>query len=830
VILRRLRVPSFAGLVDAELELSPGLNVILGPNETGKSTLFQALAHTLLTPARLTRPRFQRTVEPYLPAGGGDTIESELDFAVAEQTYRLRKRWGATPEVELELPDGARLTGEEAVQDRIRELLPVDEATMRAVLLTYQAGLADTLRGLSEHPEAVHGLSDLLRRSLLESDGVSTGRFRDLLERRIAETLGHWDTERRQPEDGRGWDHPWKKGVGSVLQAYYEQQALEAAHQAALDAERSYEERSRLLESSRERLRELSEGLEAEAPAAADAERRDALEARREAAAVRLEAAQKAYAEWTESLLVRERSQEERTGLVQSLGALEAEQAEVELHARSRRLRERHARARELKQRWEAALERLQGTPAVAREQIEELRGAAAQLQRLEGAVSGGALSLRLEARDSLEVTASRDLEHPEQRKLEARESWELAAGSRIRLEHRDWSLEVTSGDPSFGDVAQGYQAARVRLEGLLRAAGVPSLEAAEQTRSQHERCSLEAQAARRAFEEALNGQTWEALEEAIRELPPQKSLREAETVMSELAETKARLGRIDESLRRTGERIASLEDSHQSREALLGTIGEHTARLQELERQLSGLQALPEEYADAASFLEQHRAREREAQVLREQSAGLESALQEALRHLPEETAEELAVRLDGARLHFQRQERRGLALLKVREAADAILGSLEDSSMEGFRDRFGEYVRELSADRYRGGAAGELVPEALERSDGLTLHYPLLSAGTRDLFSLALRLAMAEYLLAGSVGDDTGGDRSVRRGFLVMDDPLVDMDPERQRLAAAVMARFARSHQMVVFTCHPAHAEILIAADPDRDPPARRIELTRV
>ena len=45
---------------------------------------------------------------------------------------------------------------------------------------------------------------------------------------------------------------------------------------------------------------------------------------------------------------------------------------------------------------------------------------------------------------------------------------------------------------------------------------------------------------------------------------------------------------------------------------------------------------------------------------------------------------------------------------------------------------------------------------------------------------------------------------------GFLMMDDPLVDMDPVRQKAAAAAIAAFAADKQLILFTCHPATAEL--------------------
>jgi len=42
-------------------------------------------------------------------------------------------------------------------------------------------------------------------------------------------------------------------------------------------------------------------------------------------------------------------------------------------------------------------------------------------------------------------------------------------------------------------------------------------------------------------------------------------------------------------------------------------------------------------------------------------------------------------------------------------------------------------------------------------------------------------------------------------------MDDPLVDMDPERQQAAAGALRELAAEKQLILFTCHPATAQML-------------------
>ena len=78
-------------------------------------------------------------------------------------------------------------------------------------------------------------------------------------------------------------------------------------------------------------------------------------------------------------------------------------------------------------------------------------------------------------------------------------------------------------------------------------------------------------------------------------------------------------------------------------------------------------------------------------------------------------------------------------------------------------------------------------------------TMAYDLLSTGTQDVLAIALRLAFAREFL--------GEEKS----FIMLDDPLVDLDPERQAKTSEVIQSFSEDHQVILFTCHPSHAEQL-------------------
>jgi predicted ATP-dependent endonuclease of OLD family len=58
MIISRITLSPFAGIPHLDIDFTDGLNVILGANETGKSTVFHALYNVLFTEAKLTPGRF----------------------------------------------------------------------------------------------------------------------------------------------------------------------------------------------------------------------------------------------------------------------------------------------------------------------------------------------------------------------------------------------------------------------------------------------------------------------------------------------------------------------------------------------------------------------------------------------------------------------------------------------------------------------------------------------------------------------------------------------------------------------------------------------------
>lgn len=102
--------------------IEDGLNVVVGPNEMGKSTLLDALRAALFE-------KFSSKAQPIV-ALQNDRNQAgpvvELAFELGDGVYRVTKRFVKRPYARLSCPDGRTLEGD-AAEDMLRGLLGFDE-------------------------------------------------------------------------------------------------------------------------------------------------------------------------------------------------------------------------------------------------------------------------------------------------------------------------------------------------------------------------------------------------------------------------------------------------------------------------------------------------------------------------------------------------------------------------------------------------------------------------------------------------------------------------------------------------------------------------------
>ena len=129
------------------------------------------------------------------------------------------------------------------------------------------------------------------------------------------------------------------------------------------------------------------------------------------------------------------------------------------------------------------------------------------------------------------------------------------------------------------------------------------------------------------------------------------------------------------------------------------------------------------------------------------------------------------------------------------------------EEERQPGVVRRAEAYFRRITNGRYV-----QMTAPVRERqinviqADGVRKTPAILSRATREQLYLALRFGLIEEF----------GRNSVRLP-VIMDDILVNFDPERAQRTARALSDLSAAHQIILFTCHPGTVDLFRATVPD-------------
>ena len=339
-----LSVASFQAIRSAEIEFGPGLNILYGPNDLGKSTLARSIRAALLVPPSSSE------AQSYDSWFGSDNPHVELTLMDAEGRYwRVKKTFGSSSTSSAELQyskDGLTFTRDcmaRQVEEKLRDMLgwgipaPGGRSGPRGGVTSF---LANVLLADQAGADAILGES-------IENDQDESGKLR--LTKALAtlaqdplfkEVLGTAQGEVDQLFTDSG---KRKRGRSSKFT-----EANEAVRKltAEIEGRRRLVEESSAIEAEVNTLREVRslaiQRLDEATADLADVERRYKATTARTEAAARLQAAKEALAAIDEQIarldrstvelrVVEERVRKDESALATAAAALE--QAEAGLRA-----------------------------------------------------------------------------------------------------------------------------------------------------------------------------------------------------------------------------------------------------------------------------------------------------------------------------------------------------------------------------------------------------------------------------------------------------------------------------------------------------------------
>jgi exonuclease SbcC len=401
-------------------------------------------------------------------------------------------------------------------------------------------------------------------------------------------------------------------------------------------------------------------------------------------------------------------------------------------------------------------------------------------------------------AKEEMNLKVRRDFEEEVSHILSSGSPLDLSAGGQIVIDHTLWTLKVKSGEADFEQMSAHFDRVSREFHGQLQGLNLSGFEEAKKAHESFQRETAAVEALKRQIEEILDGETYEELASlaAAAPAPGRRSMKE---ITEENAEVIANIRQAEAAIESGCGQIAEWERGYRSKEELLDLLVEKRGELKNRLETLRLLKPLPEEIPSAESFLSVFETKQKTLKKIEQELAERRIARAELEARGAEETAEEIETRQKETEDRFRRIESEGEAISEIRETYQSVKRSMDDKTMDPWVGEIEKVVAPLTVNRYRIIHFGKNRPPGAERADGLNVPFHVLSMGTKVGLGMALRLSMARYFLRDL------------EGFLLLDDPLVDMDPERQQAAAEVIRAFAEKKQVILMTCHPLHAERL-------------------
>lgn len=793
--IKSYRSDRFAGIKDMELDFIDGLNIILGPNESGKSTIINGMYSALFKDINIKRNN-NKDIEfsyKFMPRSEGDTIDSSLVLRTEEGDYSIKRQWGEDKSVKLRTPEDNIIRNSEGVEKTLKEILVFGETTYSNIVFAKQEDLNSVLQNILEDSSFKREIGDLLRRALMELDGVSVEKIEESIDEELDSIHGRWDIEKSYPQNNRGVHNPYVNGLGSVIKSYYKKEELKIKMDKANRSEKDFENISNELSKIEDlRIEYLSEKDKLEA-LEEDINKRSILELQIETLGKDLEELMDIVKKWPNmeeeiDLLEREKSEleEEKLNLEQDKTNLLKLDKRIELENKLKKIEKTYEEIEELE-------EKLKEIPKIEIEDIRKLEKLDMKIKTLEVSLNAGELVAILNRKD-IPISISKDFEDIEEFSL----GENVKAENSIKVIGKEFEFEIKIGERDFEKINLEMKELKEKFREKLNNLNIANLEEGKINREKIESYNREINYLHEDIKRLLGENDLGKFKSELKELEKIKIEKSEDELNRELNDIKEKEIRIISERNLKKAQLKDWIERYEDFESVFSIVGENSFNVKSKKSQLQKLKSLPEEFESVEEFKERLSFLKGELDRIQGEVKYLNEKYYEMKNELLDETYEELKLQSIDLENEFERHLNRGKKLLRIKEEFQKTKNRMISNPLEPLIKEFSDILAIITEGKYSTPNIEETFEINLE-NNGKIIPFDLLSAGTYDSVSLALRFALLKYLYDGE------------DGFLILDDPLVDLDPRRKQEAISLIKEFAKKYQIIFTTCSPETAKKL-------------------
>ncbi|MBF0622494.1 MAG: hypothetical protein HQL54_11265 [Magnetococcales bacterium] len=860
--LNAVEVHHWRGLEHERLDnLSKGLNIIAGPNESGKSRLVQAIRYGLFEP---TQGKSQ-TVKQLLSWSGNKQPEVMIHFQIGSESYSVEKRFLRQAHTTLKGP-GESFSDKEA-ELKLRNLLGLSDNTGRGFTRIKKPEL------LGHWPLLWLEQEQVTRAPHEDLHENINSRLQSLLTRETGEVLdgalGQKILERVRQEARNYWTPGTRKPTGQLIQAMVDhQQALENKQAAASQLEKFHDTarqldalritKTELVDRLQQRVlkeKEVRQQIEHAAKTHAQlenqAERIKTLNAELKAVdqniqdhAANKKSFDKALADQQKFEIALTNANQQLRDLSEKRSAIEKEISALETQQKTLDIQLQNAIKQETERKQAEQRNALQDKLQQANQYQSALQQARAKLAaiKLDGKTWKQILDaekeldrarVRLDAA-SVEVTltAYQDLTLKDGTTLNTGESRPFLIAERTALDIPDQlSIDINPGSQALPKLRDAFQDAERNLETILSANDCDTIEAANQRHIETENLNRDISNLENS-RDRIAPEGISVLSEQLDKLPQtiaeyDETLDSAEQINTTASDNRLNLKNKRQAREKIVKQIQKVEltqsqnssDKKHNQHTIEGlqvrieSLPELTAlqkeqqQLQQKTQETLALQAqLKQTYQKlGGDTLKTDLEREQESiQDLKHQQLELRDQETEARTLLEQHQALDLYGKKQEADSTEAQAKQNLQRIQKKADAARLLLDTLEQTRQETQQrlvkpvmDKVAPYLQLVFPNVQLG------LSENLEVTGLVSEHqqesYDQLSAGAREQLSILVRLGLAEILSEG------------KRLPIILDDALAYSDKQRVENLNRALYQAGKLFQILLFSCREAQLDSL-------------------
>lgn len=784
MIIRKISTEKFAGLSDKTMQFNDGLNVILGENESGKTTIINAIYRALTGPDSISIKESKRGAvtdfyNECFPTGSGNFINAAVDFTENSKLYKISREWedkGKKCETKITLPDATKIKGLEAEQ-KLRKILNHPAAIYNNLIFARQNHSKEILDWCTAFFSAdlntagVNTARDMVSQALSAATGISIDKLTQTLDTKIFEQSQKWDFKTNGPEGGK--EH--KKECGKILKSYYSFVKKKSELEARNTLDKNIEQQEAKLKACDEANKTLNQKL------------------------LELESKKQEIkeADSNKKLCESEKSRRDDAAVAKNSKI----NADSTLDATVRLI--------ELKKEFDNRQRRKELS-----KELEEISALDAEIERLEK-LTESIDSIRTDCKEA--ETLSRNIEGIKN---------QLGAGE-LHAEIKMVAPHVVQLETADGSVCE-YTDSSVDIKGFFRI-NIPNVgeitiapknvdvkklqeDIAEKEKSKQEilsRYSVDTLDAlsQKAAEYAKNSSQLE-----IKRAARQNHKYTADQLRTEIAQIT-----IDENINipedltlqinnfLSEKRYASLEECKSSCDTIISSFTQKYKSLENAQAIIDDANSKIKEYESTAASdmsFEDYKLRIQKLDADIKANNTVRDAINlelGKLMHQADESADVSTLEDECGKLETEWKHQIHLceSYMQIRKDLQDLLSTNTGNKFEEFDKKFSEYISMITDGQITAQSASENAL-SLKSGNNTINRAELLSTGTQDTLLLAFRLAVLNFFFPN------GG------GLIVIDD-LVDMDEARRVNSAKLLNEFAKNNQVILMTCDKNIANLM-------------------